>query len=82
MKTHSNDFAGRPSACAFTLVEMILAIGIAAIVLVAINAVFFSALHLREVTQAAVDEATPVTQALPSCAATCNVRSHRSPMAS
>jgi type II secretion system protein J len=49
---------------AFTLVEMILAIGIAAIVLVAINAVFFSALHLREVTQAAVDEATPVSQAL------------------
>jgi len=43
---------------------MILAIGIAAIVLVAINAVFFSALHLREVTQAAVDEATPVNQAL------------------
>ena len=49
---------------AFTLIEMILAIGIAAIVLVAINAVFFSALHLREVTQAAVDDATPVTQAL------------------
>ena len=43
---------------------MILAIGIAAIVLVAINAVFFSALHLREVTQAAVDEATPLNQAL------------------
>ena len=43
---------------------MILAIGIAAIVLVAINAVFFSALHLREVTQAAVDEATPLDQAL------------------
>jgi type II secretion system protein J len=49
---------------AFTLIEMILAIGVAAIVLVAINAVFFSALHLREVTQAAVDEATPVNQAL------------------
>ena len=48
---------------AFTLIEMILAIGVAAIVLVAINAVFFSALHLREVTQAAVDEATPVNQA-------------------
>lgn len=49
---------------AFTLVEMILAIGITAIVLVAINAVFFSALHLREVTQEAVDEATPLSQAL------------------
>jgi type II secretory pathway component PulJ len=43
---------------------MILAIGVAAIVVVAINAVLFSALHLREVTQAAVDDATPVDQAL------------------
>ncbi len=48
----------------FTLIEMILAVGVSAIVLVAINAVLFSALHLREVTQAAVDEATPVDQAL------------------
>jgi type II secretion system protein J len=48
---------------AFTLIEMILAVGVAAIVLVAINAVLFSALHLREVTQAAVDEATPLDQA-------------------
>jgi type II secretion system protein J len=54
----------RLSARAFTLIEMILAVGISAIVLVAINAVLFSALHLREVTQAAVDEATPVDQAL------------------
>ena len=38
---------------------MILAVGVAAIVLVAINAVLFSALHLREVTQAVVDDATP-----------------------
>jgi prepilin-type N-terminal cleavage/methylation domain-containing protein len=49
---------------AFTLIEMILAIGIAAIVLVAVNAVFFTALHLRDATQEAVDEATPVDQAL------------------
>ena len=48
----------------FTLIEMILAVGVAAIVLVAINAVLFSALHLREVTQAAVDDATPLDQAL------------------
>ncbi len=48
----------------FTLIEMILAVGVAAIVLVAINAVLFTALHLREVTQAAVDEATPLDQAL------------------
>jgi prepilin-type N-terminal cleavage/methylation domain-containing protein len=32
---------------AFTLIEMILAIGVAAIVLAAANAVFFTALHLR-----------------------------------
>ena len=32
---------------AFTLVEMILAIGVAALVLVAVNAVLFTALHLR-----------------------------------
>ena len=47
----------------FTLIEMILAVGVAAIVLVAINTVLFSALHLREVTQAAVDDATPLDQA-------------------
>jgi type II secretion system protein J len=49
---------------AFTLIEMILAVGVAAIVLVAINAVFFAAVHLRDVTQAAVDEATPVDLAV------------------
>jgi type II secretion system protein J len=49
---------------AFTLIEMILAIGIAAIVLLAVNTVFFTALHLRDATQAVVDEATPVDQAL------------------
>lgn len=48
---------------AFTLIEMILAIGVAAIVLVAINAVLFTALHLREVTSAVVDAATPLDQA-------------------
>lgn len=49
---------------AFTLIEMILAIGVAAIVLIAINAVLFAALHLREATGAVVDAATPVDQAL------------------
>lgn len=39
---------------------MILAIGVAAIVLVAVNAVLFTSLHLREVTTAAVDAALPV----------------------
>jgi type II secretion system protein J len=58
MKIKPNNFR------AFTLIEMILAIGIAAIVLVAVNAVFYTALHLRDATQEMVDEATPVDQAL------------------
>ena len=52
------------TSAAFTLIEMILAVGVAALVLAAVNAVFFSALHLRERTQAAVDEATPADLAL------------------
>ena len=57
MKIETNNLS------AFTLVEMILAIGVAALVLVAVNAVLFTALHLREVTTAAVDAATPLDQA-------------------
>lgn len=49
---------------AFTLVEMILAIGVAAIALVAVHAVLFSALHLRSVTADVVDAATPVDSAV------------------
>jgi len=39
---------------------MILAIGIAAIVLIAVNAVFFTSLHLRDDTSDMVDAATPI----------------------
>ncbi|MGH7977066.1 MAG: type II secretion system protein GspJ [Limisphaerales bacterium] len=49
---------------AFTLIEMVLAIGISALVLVAIGSVLIAALNLRNATQSAVDEATPVDQAL------------------
>ena len=42
---------------------MILAIGVAAIVLIAINTVLFAALHLRDATSDAVDAATPLDQA-------------------
>lgn len=49
---------------AFTLIELILAIGITAIVLVAINAVLFSALRLRESTSNAVEASLPEQQAL------------------
>ena len=48
----------------FTLIEMILAIGIAAVVLITINAVFFSALRLRDDTADMVDAASPVDAAV------------------
>jgi len=54
----------RSNRRAFTLIEMILAVGVAALVLVIIGSVFFAALHLRDVTQASVDAATPVDLAL------------------
>jgi type II secretion system protein J len=54
----------RTNQGAFTLIEMILAIGVSAMVLVAVTTVFFTALHLQERTQAAVDEAVPVDLAL------------------
>ncbi|HTJ00286.1 MAG TPA: type II secretion system protein GspJ [Dongiaceae bacterium] len=47
---------------AFTLIEMILAIGVAAIVLVAVNAVFFAGMHLQAATQEAVDAAAPLAR--------------------
>ena len=47
---------------AFTLVEMILAIGVAAIVLIAVNGVLFAALHLRDATSEVVDAAAPIDQ--------------------
>jgi type II secretion system protein J len=49
---------------AFTLIEMILAIGIAAIVLVTITSVFFAALHLRDDTAGMVDAASPIDSAV------------------
>ena len=53
-----------PAGGGFTLIEVILAIGIAAIVLVAVSSVFFAGIRLRDATQAAVDNATPVDQTL------------------
>ena len=51
------------SARAFTLIEMVLAISIIAMVLAVMNGVFFSALRLRDHTAAAVDDALPAQQA-------------------
>jgi type II secretion system protein J len=53
-----------PAKSAFTLIEMILAIGVAAIVLVTISSVFFAAIRLRNSTQDYVDAAVPVDQTL------------------
>lgn len=49
---------------AFTLIEVILAIGVAAIVLITISTVFFAAIRLRDATQNMVDNARPVDLAL------------------
>jgi type II secretion system protein J len=58
-------WGGMPSArAAFTLIEMILAIGIAAIVLICVNAALFTALHLREATADMVDAESPVDSAV------------------
>ena len=50
----------RTRPCAFTLVEVLLALAICAIVLVAINAVFATAVRLRDRTSANVDQSLPV----------------------
>jgi type II secretion system protein J len=49
---------------AFTLIELILGIGIMATVLIAINAVFFSTMRLREAANRTVEESLPVQQGL------------------
>jgi type II secretion system protein J len=48
----------------FTLIEVLLAVGIFAIVLFAMNTVFYSALRLERATNRAVDERLPLNQAL------------------
>ena len=55
--------AGARRLRAFTLMELVLAAGIMAIVLVAINGIFFSAMRLRESVTEAVDGSLPVQQA-------------------
>ena len=49
---------------AFTLIEMILAIGVAAMVLIAVNTALFASLRLRDATADVVDAAAPVDQAV------------------
>ena len=66
MKIETNNLTGSVTRQprAFTLIELILAIGVAAIVLVAANAVLFGALHLRDQTADAVDANSPVDTAV------------------
>ncbi len=54
----------RRGARGFTLIEVLLAVTIFAIVLTAINTVFYSALRLRDRTAATLDESVPLNQAL------------------
>jgi type II secretion system protein J len=48
----------------FTLIEAILALAVCAVVLVAINSVFFGALRLRAKTADAINESLPIERAL------------------
>jgi len=54
----------RRSESAFTLLEMLLALAVSAIVVAAIGGVFYSALRLRNSAAAALDEEAPLYQAL------------------
>ena len=56
--------SARQSGPAFTLIEVILAVGIFALVLVAINTVFFAAIRLRQTTTNLVEESIPLDRAL------------------
>ncbi len=51
-------------ARAFTLIEVLLAVSVFAIVLIAINTVFYSALRLRATTARVLDQSAPLQQTL------------------
>lgn len=55
--------APRARRSGFTLIEVLLALAICAIVMVAINAVFATALHLRDRTSAVLEASLPVNRA-------------------
>lgn len=52
------------AAAGFTLIEVILALGVCSLVLVVISGVFGSALHLQETVSKDIDESLPVERAL------------------
>jgi len=53
-----------PTPGAFTLMELLLAVSIMSIILVAINGVFFTALHLRNTAVNSLEASLPVEQGL------------------
>jgi type II secretion system protein J len=53
-----------PSLRAFTLIEIMIAVAAFAIVLAAVNTIFYSALRLRNATTAAIEKALPIEHAL------------------
>src|SRR5688572_33295147 len=55
---------GNPKERAFTLIEVLLAVSVFAIVLAAINSVFFGALRLRNKAVQSFETALPLQQAL------------------
>lgn len=67
---HCRGFAGERSRCfgraaqAFTLLELLIAVVVFAIVLLAINVVFYSALKLRNKSAEALDKLAPLQRAL------------------
>src|SRR5438874_229162 len=58
-----NDSTIQRSSPAFTLIEVLLALAISAIILAAIGGVFYSAIRLRDRTSAALDESAAMHQA-------------------
>ena len=62
--THGRELSVEFRQSAFTLVEMIIAIGVAALVLIAVSTVLFTSLNLREATSDMVDAETPVDSAV------------------
>jgi type II secretion system protein J len=59
-QTATSNRSAKTGALAFTLIEVLLAMAICGIVLVAINAVFATAVHLRDKTSAAVEKGLPI----------------------
>ena len=64
MRNRSSIFPKRNGIRGFTLIELILAVGIFAIVMVAINTAFFAALRLRQHSSEALEQALPLDHAL------------------